>query len=377
MMRTPPSSGRRRRATNRAPRRTTRRRPNLLQRAVTRRNNWVETRVGYKNPKRTLNVSKSMEMGETTTSRNKITYKRPKGLKGLTAIGGLGTFQTVRTWGLSGGQSKQAITGYAAQPVIPSILDGPEIKDIYKRLAKNSIDIGGINTGVTDTMDEQGLGFLGGKKLYIKSVQHETRFSNHGASNCEVDFYMLMSKNSEQTALDPVTLWDEGVTTTQGSAAVGGSTNNPDFPYQKPTISKNFNMKFKIVHKQRIFMCPGADHVHNFSFNVNRVIDSSYPADYDTIKGITFIPFAVCRGTLGSSFDSTDPDVSISLGNIGTTKSKIIGTVRQSVKAQIMNFWPKMTYTNHNLSDVTDGQLWVHNKILQGPVNGNSAVNFT
>jgi len=312
-------------------------------------------------------ISRNAENGSTTTSKNSIAYKPGKGWKGAKTMGAPCTYTVVKPFSCVSSVSKQGVTGYTPINVnnidMPIALDRAQIKDIYQRIAQNRLNVGGVSSIVTGDMQPTGIDLDSAKRLMIKSCTHVTRLSNQSASNNEVDFYLLMWKNSEQTYLSPADVWDQGITQTQGPSAVG-SINNPDFPYQKPTLSKAFNQKWRVVHHQRLYLCPGADHVHTFNFKVNRIIDGDHIDAYEDINGITFIPMVVARGTLG---EDTSGTTRFEAGAIGTSNAKIIGVTKTIVRAQMMNFWPKITYTTNQLA--VPNTLLAQNQVAPGPVD--------
>lgn len=295
----------------------------------------------------------SRNPGVTTKSYKSIKYKMPKAMYAQKKLGNVAIYRTNTQFGLVGTNGLQAISGdiayNAANTGLPTMYSATALKELYDKaaIAYN----GNVATG-TGNFNTVPIGIQTGKetKFFIKSGSYEIALSNQGPATTEVDVYWLMAKQSDSAAVNPHTVWNDGlVETAQGRQPVDTVLR---FPGCKPTESKQFNMHYKILDVQKCFMVSGADHVFRYKFTPNRILDTAYINDLERINGITLQFMIVAKGSVADSNNGK------SVGTVTTTDFKLCGIVTERYTTQLLNYWPRVTYYDNKLSTDATGALW-------------------
>lgn len=295
----------------------------------------------------------SRNPGVTTKSYKAVTYKMPKAMYSAKKLGNVAIYRTNTQFGLVGTNGLQAISGdIAYNPAntgLPTMYSATALKELYDKAAIAYNQNVGTGTGNFNTVP---ISIQTGKetKFFIKSGSYEIHLSNQGPATTEVDVYWLMSKQSDSTAVNPHTVWNDGlVETAQGRQPTDTVLR---FPGCKPTESKQFNMHYKILDVQKCFMVSGADHVFRYKFCPNRILDTAYINDLERINGITLQFMIVAKGSVADSNNGK------AVGTVTTTDFKLCGIVTERYTTQLLNYWPRVTYYDNKLSTDATGALW-------------------
>lgn len=177
-------------------------------------------------------------------------------------------------------------------------------------------------------------------KLGIDAYTCQFEFVNMVQTQIEVDIYEVISKVTKPSFTDPVTDWQTGLTAQEGANIV---TTSLAFK-SKPTLSKLFNINWKIIKKTSIVMSPGELHQHTFNFQVNRQIDTQYYQTYGQIRGISGSIFFVSRGS------PVDSIRGLTSGNVQPGPVKISGWIKRLFKTRALALLPRNNKYTNNLS---------------------------
>ncbi len=153
------------------------------------------------------------------------------------------------------------------------------------------------------------------QKMLWKRTKQVINFKNQTASSIQCTVYHLVAKVTG-TYTDPISLWTAGL----GNQSGPGVSALVQTVGQKPTMSKNFNMSWKIVKRQTYRLAAGQDVTNYFDFRPQRYIDMEYFNSFGMVRGLTTATILVQNGFVG------DTSPSLTAGNIGLGVTKIVGT---------------------------------------------------
>lgn len=166
----------------------------------------------------------------------------------------------------------------------------------YGQQAANLIGAVGLGTSIKGwSQNQQGTQVSGqiSKKIGITSYGYDVLITNQSPTSIVMTLYDCISKVTKVAFSDPVVDWSTGLDQQDG---VSGITATALFPKAIPTQSKLFNNIWKIVKKYQVELAPGRTHNHKFNLTPNRVVDTSYAANFDQIKGLTYALMATAYG---------------------------------------------------------------------------------
>lgn len=290
-------------------------------------------------------------------SANTVVYKMPKAAKHIKERSNTVTYEQSVTWGNTTTQGLQNVN--VAYGGTSGFCGSSTLLDLYQRGARfyNSTAAAYVTQVGTTTAAQF-------NKFFLKSVYSTIRLTNQSPSSCEVDLYLVQQKISKATYKDSVTDWEEGLDGEQLGNALSRTFYN-----SRPTQSKQFNMAWRVLKVLKLKLNPGDEHRHLYTFKPNRILDTGYLNNYNTINGLTHEWITVVRGITADT--SNDPSV----GNVTTTPAKVVGTVNSLYKGYIINQTPKVGYQT---TTVTTGNANVYTIAdAAGTVTNNmTATNF-
>lgn len=164
----------------------------------------------------------------------------------------------------------------------------------------------------------------------------EIEFLNCSPASMEFDIYILIDKITATTRLDAGVVWQDGIAEESNDAVA--PTEVFTNPWNKPTDYKAFRMAFWSRRKHCV-LGPGEKCKFTLTFNRNRLLDTSYIANYDSIRGITHRIYVVQRGTV---IDSTNLKT-IALNGQSLSETKLVYIRKQTAKGSILSTLPKVT----------------------------------
>lgn len=207
----------------------------------------------------------------------KITYKPSKDYRILKRIGNMASYANI---GASGATSTEGIQEGA---VIQSISTA-EIAALYSAMNDGAAVAGDRST-----------------KFALTKFVYEVELSNVGPSDCEIELYWLIDKNSSISANGgPTVEWDQGLGDEQGTGGVGTHQN----VWQQPTQVKRFNLLWW-TRKIKKSLKSGEKIKLTLTHNINRVIDFEHIQRFVSIRGITSQLYLIQRGTIADGGDAT------------------------------------------------------------------------
>jgi len=234
-----------------------------------------------------------------------------------------------------GGQSVNLINN--AQTT--GILFSDQIVDLFEKHAQFRNTAG---AGANVTVDGN---YSAGEynSIYIKSATVTYTMTNQSPVTTDVDMYIITPKNSKYTysADQALTHWDNGI----AASAMTNTVATKTFYGTSPTLSKEFNMNWKIVKRISLRLEPGQEHTHIFKFNVRRLVDLGHCTTFaGGIKGIAMDTILITKGPV---LDSTNGFTS---GSISTSRTKIVGVQKVKYRAYAVQNYPKITYQATNIT---------------------------
>lgn len=132
-------------------------------------------------------------------------------------------------------------------------------------------------------------------KFWLEEASTETRFTNENTLPCELELYDVISKVTKVAVSIPTADWTNGLVNMQANTTASIPSNAGVYG-SAPTLSKLFNITWKIVKRTKVSLQAGATHKHCFRFYPNRLVDSQYATSYNQIRGITAGTFGVIKG---------------------------------------------------------------------------------
>lgn len=283
------------------------------------------------------NTNTTVARGPGSSSFNKVSYKKQKTGQFVKLIGNVSTYDDVETGYSIAADGLQNVTDSPQW-----MFDTPQIGALFNAAARFYDSLAGVYTEQAyNTTTSRS------KKLWLDSQQQEYRWVNQAPSACELEFYILMCKATDNISTGPATQWENGLDT----IAMGTTTNNT-VPYCQPYVSKIFTKSYKTVFKKKVILMPGAIHTHKFKFNCGRMIDTAYAYDNQRIKGITYVMMYVTRGV------PADTSKTKSVGDITLTQTKVLLVQRSCSKVRLISAFPRNYVQTSNL-DVTNTAIYV------------------
>lgn len=192
-----------------------------------------------------------------------------------------------------------------------------------------------------------------GMKIFLESLNSEIEMVNQSDCVTTVYLYNLLAKTSS-TLTDPTTDWQTGLTNIQGA-----NTESNTLPGTRPTMSKTFNMRWKVLGVQTLELLPGKVHKHKYTFKPNAIIDYEYFQTNTMVKGITNAVMMVGKGTpIDDNLTFAAP------ANITLSPVKVIYTLRNTYKTRMVLSLPKSGIQSNSLyAATTANTLYTFNDI--------------
>lgn len=139
----------------------------------------------------------------------------------------------------------------------------------------------------------------------------------------------------------PIEAWEEGLDQTVGPH--GAQAQNIDHIGAKPTDSKTFNMRYKVLKKIKMKFNPSDERKISFTFKPNRILDQAYVDKNKKYRGLNLLWMHTHHGV------SADGANAISAANITTTPAKFVGIFDYEYTFRAINVFPRMQVTYNNI----------------------------
>ena len=198
-------------------------------------------------------------------------------------------------------------------------IDGPSMISVFNAAQTNAT--GGYLTGQQYIGGNDNAGY----KMFLDSVETDINITSQAQCDAFISIYTLMSKNTADDSQTPEADWSNGLTSQTVGIGAAGTT---QFPGAVPTTSKEFNIRWKVVHEQKLMMGSGASHIHTTKIKYGRLVDMEYFDSHVTVKGITYCHMIVWRG---------QPVDDGTLNNITTAPVKLIFLKKIKYKTRLVS----------------------------------------
>lgn len=270
-----------------------------------------------------------------------VMYKKPKRANNVTWSKQPLTYEALTPWSCVSGvatttQSKNAIT-MIDNSSVQGLCGSSQLTELFERHTR-SVNVG---TAAGDVILDANATDNRYNTLYLKNARTELNFTNQAPTTCEVDIYVVCLKNSQTAIQSPLLKWQLGLT----AMDLTGGLNVDSFLGNRPTMSKRFNMDYRVVAKGFFKMDPGEERKFIYNFKPQRFLDTDHLTEYaGGVKGIYHDIIVVARGPVA------DSATGFTAANIATSKVKIVGTKRTTYTSYACNTFPRLLYQASALS---------------------------
>jgi len=198
-----------------------------------------------------------------------------------------------------------------------------------------------------------------GYKLYLDRVHHNYKLVNQSPTECRLVIYDLISKVTKNTKSDPGSDWQKGLLATQVGVYA---------TYEKigelPTVSKEFNINWKIVGLHKYLLNGGQKLEHDFYFTPKRLVDMEYLNTFQQIRGITHCSLAVIYGSIYDDLHTDQVSAVAATTGVGYSQAKVVGVwdATYTTRIGIQGSRQRTFNTNLNITGT--------NKYVQGEDDG-------
>jgi len=318
--------------------------------------NFAPTRTKTKKRKRKKNLIVRQKGDTSSKSFVAMSYKQSKIFGMVKAASG--TLQYSGTYSDQWGTSQLQTLARQYSKILGSVLAFSNYDSVVKAYYNN--------LPITNPFYQKYPTVLNGDtgiKPMFMSVSQKFELLNQTEATTHVDIYTVMANVSTDYE-DPLTTWTSSIAYDKGSGG-GGTTPTLNFPQMRPQQFKNFNLRWKTVQRTSVELLPGIVHTHTFNFKPKRVIEYSHIADYNMVKGITYVTFAVARGT---PVDNTKGVQGVQTISYSPVKIDFVATENYTWK--LLNVMPANHYYTNVMGNLTynealispAGAIWQQNQ---------------
>jgi len=223
--------------------------------------------------------------GIITNSKVSIKYKKQKFDKLLHTIYPSSTVQTNTSGQLSSDVATQAnvntvyaFEGGGASGSNPTTANLKTL-DLYK--------FANMNNAFTDPLNVNSAE----KKLLLTSYDSEMLITSASSVISFVEIYDLVAKQTGVFEI-PTDLWNQGIINSRDVF----TQNDFNVYNARPTQSKAFNLKWKVLKRTSVQLVGGATHRHKFNISLRRLIDTDHFYNNGMVRGITCAQMIVVKG---------------------------------------------------------------------------------
>jgi len=223
--------------------------------------------------------------GIITNSKVSIKYKKQKFDKLLHTIYPSSTVQTNTSGQLSSGVATQANVN-----TVYALLGGPASGGIPTNANLATLDLykfANYNNTFTDPVNINSAE----KKLLITSYDSEMLITSASSVISFVEIYDVVAKTTGNFEI-PTDNWSQGIINSRDNF----TQNDFNVYNARPTQSKSFNLKWKVLKRTSVQLVGGATHRHKFSISLRRLIDTDHFYNNGMVRGITCAQFIVVKG---------------------------------------------------------------------------------
>lgn len=292
-------------------------------------------------------------------SSSALVYKPAKGIKVAKLLAPTSVFDNVSSFGFSSSVGKQGI----ADGPFP-IFEGSAINALVTSGLRRLDATGSATTRPTIQTGQKNF------QILLELARQEITISNASSANVEVIIYNLVAKVTKSATVSPASDWNNGIDDERsGIPNSFPSAHDAYSYYAEPTQVKRFNQNWSVLKKTVITLGVGRVHKHVFDFKPSRILDTSYTAQYNIIRGVTCSQIILSRGMPADNAPQRAPGPIIS-----STATKLIMMNRIRYYHRVMTPQPKI-YEVSDTMIYDDSNLYI--KEEDGDViNANLAANY-
>ena len=216
--------------------------------------------------------------------------------------------------------------------------------DIFKKGTQwyaipNAGPVAGSHYRLTDPSGQENTSF---RNMLWNSTKYTLQLTNQSPTSAEVTVYWCLAKHTSADSIWPEVAWQNGYDKSDGNTG----TVSTSFVGRKPTESKEFNQRYKVIKKIKYRMLPAQENKCVLNFYPNRMLDSDYVYNMTAIKGLMIIPMVVAHGVI------CDNSNTIAGGTIVTTTPvKLAVLSHLTYNCTMCNFFPAINYSGTELNN--------------------------
>jgi len=302
-------------------------------------------RAKNKMPQRTKRSQLNYQVDGTISTYKNITYKTTRLDKTASFIGSEFIHET-QNFGTIAHIAGDEVNSQKVA-LITSMYEQADTLNIFNFAYQNGPPLGPLNQG--PLLQPLNNNISGSYKFYLNSCVTTWEGTNMSAGASELTLYTLMCKNTTGLFNDPISDWNEGLDDASGAA--GQTLVNAARIGTKPTSSKLFNMKWKIVDRKKYNVGPGGKVTHTFKFAPRNLIDTEYWGRHYHVKGMTYYIMAVCHGQMGKVDNS---NVTYPSAPMPKTVDWVYN-ITKKYSSKMVNSFPRQIYQFYQLPNITVG----------------------
>jgi len=290
-------------------------------------------------------------------------YKLPKLWDPMIKSKQLSTYQYNTAWGTQCNVGSQQVDRLTSMRTFTSN-DTAEIFECASEKVLSNV------TAATSAIYNDSTGTY--QKLLVENVQWTINFTNQSPVTVEFDIYYCLSKVTDNSTYNPKDDWVNGLLEIAGFGTTSAERLTSTIVDAKPTESKLFNTRWKVVKKISYTLRTGEEKQSVLNWQPNRYIDQKYFADRNTVRGMTMEIMTVLKGT------PCDDTNGFSTGVVTYSGGKIAGIGHLKYSARMVNTYPENRRMKDNLTKAAlgTGAYYSINEGTGVPLNINLATNF-
>lgn len=215
-------------------------------------------------------------------------------------------------------------------------------------------------------------------KLFLEKITVKIELHNMTPNTCHIDIYDVIAKQTYPSRIadgdpgtdgdevfEPISDWAQGLRQLAMGTVVTAELPSTARVGTKPTESKVWNMRWRIVKVSSVTMEPSSSHIHTWFFKPNRLIDTAYFTANNIVKGLTHFTMAVTRGGLVDSDASpTFSGASASQG-VGYGPAKVGGISQTRYVSRLIALTPNNRYIADVNLNTTSALMYAQHEDVQ------------
>lgn len=200
------------------------------------------------------------------------------------------------------------------------------------------------------------------RKMMFNSATYELELNNVGPTTSEFQLYFCIDKCTSASTFQPDIVWDSAVSNETGPVALVPSEAKQTM-WTQPKTFKQFNITYW-TKSIKGALTPGERCKITINFKPRRLLDTSYIANFQAIRGITHSLMLVQRGVI---CDVTN-DKSLAAGQT-TSETKLVWLLKRTLRGSILQTLPRLNKQTGSVLPIGPAALWVVDEDTGEPEN--------